>query len=702
MSSSESERDYDYEKISKKKRKREDKDKYRDKREKSHDRHDKYYDKYTDKYDKKDKKYEKRRKDEKSRKKRERSRSLSSSSSGSSRRDSCSSKSRKHKNKNDKKQKTERRKRKYEDEIEELKERELKKKLELENKRKLDEERIAKEKKFQEEKSKQTEKALTEEEKQELKKQTRLARARALALIESAEEKKSEVLNNKNVIEDFLDKDKEMDDFFKPHNKIKLIDEIEKYEIESADERDKNMDKEISNDKKLSTEVFKEKEGDSVISIGINNKSTKLPQLPKEFLPDKERNKLTKEVKTLNATYAIKPEPTLVEEEDPLDAFMKSIEKEATLQEYQVVQYLSNESLQKRYDEIAQRDGELEDEIEIQQNNENEFNYSKKVITLDDILKQGQNNDIQMKNLDNLSDDYNNNDHPEKIENQAINNEDEEEFHKAFVESLKKQKVPEYDPLYGYSYADEKKDSIIYQEDFSEFLKEDAFVNSEDAWQAIKRNNEKVRELKAVNHSQINYEHFRKSFYIETKEITNMTDENINKFRKEHGDIKVRGKNIPKPIFNWYQCGLSEKVIAILEKKEFKEPFPIQCQAIPCIMSGRDIIGIAETGSGKTLAYVLPMIRHVMDQRKIREGEGPIGLILAPTRELATQIHTVVKPFAKIMNLHAACVYGGAGIGSQISELRRGAEIAVCTPGRMIEMLCLSNGKITNLQRVRH
>ena len=118
-------------------------------------------------------------------------------------------------------------------------------------------------------------------------------------------------------------------------------------------------------------------------------------------------------------------------------------------------------------------------------------------------------------------------------------------------------------------------------------------------------------------------------------------------------------------------------------------------------MSGRDLIGIAETGSGKTLAYILPMLRHVLDQRALKEGEGPIALIMSPTRELAFQIFTEVKSFAKYLNLRVTCAYGGAGIGHQISELRRGSEIVVCTPGRMIDILCLSNGKITNLKRVK-
>lgn len=114
-----------------------------------------------------------------------------------------------------------------------------------------------------------------------------------------------------------------------------------------------------------------------------------------------------------------------------------------------------------------------------------------------------------------------------------------------------------------------------------------------------------------------------------------MTEREVAEFRRNYGDIKVRGLKCPKPIQNWYQCGLPDGVLEVIEKKNFVKPFPIQCQAIPAIMSGRDVIGIAETGSGKTLAYVLPMIRHIRDQRPIEEGEGMIGLVLAPTRELA-------------------------------------------------------------------
>ena len=115
-------------------------------------------------------------------------------------------------------------------------------------------------------------------------------------------------------------------------------------------------------------------------------------------------------------------------------------------------------------------------------------------------------------------------------------------------------------------------------------------------------------------------------------------------------------------------------------------------------MSGRDCIGIAKTGSGKTLGFLLPLFRHVMDQRSLEATEGPIAVIMTPTRELAIQITKDCKKFAKHMWLRTVCVYGGTGISEQIAELKRGAEIIVCTPGRMIDMLAANNGRVTNLR----
>ncbi|GJN12379.1 hypothetical protein PR202_ga30652 [Eleusine coracana subsp. coracana] len=209
----------------------------------------------------------------------------------------------------------------------------------------------------------------------------------------------------------------------------------------------------------------------------------------------------------------------------------------------------------------------------------------------------------------------------------------------------------------------------------------------------------KAEKLAIVDHSKIDYQPFRKNFYIEVKDITRMTTEEVIAYRKEL-ELKVHGKEVPKPIKSWVQSGLTSKLLDTIKKLGFEKPMPIQAQALPIIMSGRDCIGIAKTGSGKTLAFVLPMLRHVKDQPPVVPGDGPIGLIMAPTRELVVQIHSDIKKFSKVLGINCVAIYGGSGVAQQISELKRGAEIVVCTPGRMIDILCTSSGKITNLRRV--
>ncbi|KAL8039516.1 hypothetical protein ABFX02_10G041600 [Erythranthe guttata] len=211
----------------------------------------------------------------------------------------------------------------------------------------------------------------------------------------------------------------------------------------------------------------------------------------------------------------------------------------------------------------------------------------------------------------------------------------------------------------------------------------------------------KVEKLSIVDHSKIQYPPFRKNFYIEVKEISRMTSEEVASYRKQM-ELKLHGKDVPKPIKTWHQTGLSTKILDTIKKLNYEKPMSIQAQAIPIIMSGRDCIGVAKTGSGKTLAFVLPMLRHIKDQPPVVSGDGPIGLIMAPTRELVQQIHSDIKKFTKAMGLSCVPVYGGSGVAQQISELKRGTDIVVCTPGRMIDILCTSSGKITNLRRVTY
>ena len=116
-------------------------------------------------------------------------------------------------------------------------------------------------------------------------------------------------------------------------------------------------------------------------------------------------------------------------------------------------------------------------------------------------------------------------------------------------------------------------------------------------------------------------------------------------------------------------------------------------------LSGLDMVGIAETGSGKTLAYLLPAIVHINAQPLLQPGDGPIVLILAPTRELAKQIDIECKKFGQSSRIKSTCIFGGAPRGGQINDLDRGVEICIATPGRLIDLL---EQGVTNLQRVTY
>ncbi|KAJ3290332.1 pre-mRNA processing RNA-helicase [Borealophlyctis nickersoniae] len=251
---------------------------------------------------------------------------------------------------------------------------------------------------------------------------------------------------------------------------------------------------------------------------------------------------------------------------------------------------------------------------------------------------------------------------------------------------------------------EEKGGDASDDEEEEEGAKEEIGSDPEDLISAVaKRIEAKRKDLAQVDHSAQNYEPFRKDFFIEPAEFADLTEEQVDDVRAALDGIKIRGHNCPKPIEKWTQFGLPIGVHEVIRKVlKYEKPTPIQAQAIPAVMSGRDVIGIAKTGSGKTIAFLLPMLRHIKDQRPLEPGEGPIALIMTPTRELAVQIHKECKPFAKVLNMRAVCCYGGAPIKDQIAELKRGAEVIICTPGRMIDLLCANSGRVTNLRRVTY
>jgi ATP-dependent RNA helicase DDX46/PRP5 len=219
---------------------------------------------------------------------------------------------------------------------------------------------------------------------------------------------------------------------------------------------------------------------------------------------------------------------------------------------------------------------------------------------------------------------------------------------------------------------------------------------------AIAALKKKKREIPDIDHTKIDYEPFRKEFYTEPSNLAGMTEEEVANLRLELDGIKVRGKDVPTPVQKWSQCGLGVQTLDVVHKLGWEKLTSIQAQAIPTIMSGRDVIGVAKTGSGKTGAFLVPMFRHIKDQRPLASMDGPIAMILSPTRELATQIHKDCKPFLKALKLRAVCAYGGAPIKDQIAELKRGAEIIVCTAGRLIDLLAANQGRVLNLRRVTY
>jgi len=179
-----------------------------------------------------------------------------------------------------------------------------------------------------------------------------------------------------------------------------------------------------------------------------------------------------------------------------------------------------------------------------------------------------------------------------------------------------------------------------------------------------------IESLEPLNWKDIKLETFNKVFYKESTEIKNISDEEIDKFRNEN-EIKVFGKNVPKPITKFEYGKFPDFMINSFKEKNFEKPTPIQSQCWPICLQGKDLIGLAETGSGKTLGFLLPGIIHLLDQPMVKNGEGPIVLVLAPTRELAKQIEEECNKFIAKSKVKTCCLYGGAPKYEQKIDLKK-------------------------------
>ena len=147
----------------------------------------------------------------------------------------------------------------------------------------------------------------------------------------------------------------------------------------------------------------------------------------------------------------------------------------------------------------------------------------------------------------------------------------------------------------------------------------------------------------------------------------------------------------------WLNLGVDEQIVSSLIKRGIKTPFPIQSLTIPDALRGNDVCGKAKTGSGKTLAFGIPMVQN-LDQSS--GNNNPRGLIMVPTRELATQVKEELDPLLNGKSMAAVAIYGGANIEEQIKAIKRGTDIIVATPGRMIDLLEREEISLQSLEMV--
>ncbi|KAF5377078.1 hypothetical protein D9757_007730 [Collybiopsis confluens] len=204
--------------------------------------------------------------------------------------------------------------------------------------------------------------------------------------------------------------------------------------------------------------------------------------------------------------------------------------------------------------------------------------------------------------------------------------------------------------------------------------------------------------LRSVDWSQAKLERFEKNFYVEDKRVSARSDREIEEFRRSK-EMRIQGRNVPRPVTSFEEVGFPEYLMKTIRAQGFPSPTAIQCQAWPMALSGRDMVAIAQTGSGKTIAFALPAMLHINAQPLLAPGDGPIALVLAPTRELAVQIQQECTKFGANSRIRNTAIYGGAPKGPQIRDLQRGVEIVIATPGRLIDML---ETQKTNLRRITY
>ena len=147
------------------------------------------------------------------------------------------------------------------------------------------------------------------------------------------------------------------------------------------------------------------------------------------------------------------------------------------------------------------------------------------------------------------------------------------------------------------------------------------------------------------------------------------------------------------------ELNISEPILQALEDKKYETPTPIQEKAIPVVLNGQDLLGIAQTGTGKTAAFSIPIIQHLCEFKSNKKNRDIKVLILTPTRELAIQIEECITDYTKYTDVRSAVIFGGVKQGAQVNKLRAGVDILIATPGRLLDLI---GQKIIKLDNITH
>lgn len=300
---------------------------------------------------------------------------------------------------------------------------------------------------------------------------------------------------------------------------------------------------------------------------------------------------------------------------------------------------------------------------------------------------------LSKKNLDKLVDEKIN----KKGLRQDIETVDDEEAYYKWVEENPDKACPQFDDYGNLIRSVNNGQSEEMKKHLNEEAEEEVITFDDDGNVHVINKKKDIAALPMVYHSQKEYQPFKKNFYTEHSSITNLTEVEAYDLKEKLG-LKVTSKTkYPKPICSFAHLNLPLDLMKIVRKQGFTTPTPIQSQALPSALSGRDVIGIAQTGSGKTVAFSWPAIIHAADQKR-RPKNGPIALIISPTRELCMQTYEDLKTYSAAFNIRPLPLYGGGTMWEQAKHCKiKRPEIIVGTPGRLMDHVQKKNISLENV-----